>query len=157
MIDSDDIEQMLDRLQEFPQRLADIIRDYDHETLTRAAADGGWGAVEVFCHLRDIEALSVERVERILTEDEPFIQAVDETLWPIEREYDQQQPRIALEQFAELRARFVGMLARLDASQWHRRGYHSEHGEQTVLWYAQHAMEHDAEHERQLVDLLQHA
>lgn len=156
MIDADDIEQMLDSLRDYPQRLRDMILDRDDETLTRAAVDGGWGAVEIFCHLRDAEELFVERVNRILTEDEPFLPAVDESLWPIEREYDQQQPREALEQFARLRARFVDLLADLDASGWQRRGHHAEDGDQTVLWYARHSIEHDAEHEQQLKTLLRH-
>lgn len=157
MIDSDDIEQMLDSLQEYPQRLRDIISACDDTMLSRAAADGGWGAVEIFCHLRDIEELIVERVNRILTEDEPFMPSVDETLWPIEREYDSQPPREALAQFASYRSTFVEMLRDLDSAQWHRRGHHADLGDQTVLWYAQRAHEHDAEHLLQLQALLPEA
>jgi hypothetical protein len=156
MIDSDDIERMLDSLREYPQRLRDIIVDRDDATLCRAAADGGWGAVEIFCHLRDAEELFIGRVERILNEDEPYMPAVDETLWPIEREYDKQNPRVALDQFAEQRARFVSILSGLDSAQWQRRGHHAELGDQTVLWYARHALEHDAAHEQQLKLLLRH-
>lgn len=154
VIDFDDIEQMLDTLRDCPQRLRDAIADCDDATLKRAAADGGWGPVEIFCHLRDIEELFVERVTRMLNEDEPFMPAVDETLWPIERAYDEQEPRVALEEFAEKRATFVSLLSNLDASTWQRRGHHAELGDQTVLWYAQHAAEHDAEHERHLATVL---
>ncbi|HUG15533.1 MAG TPA: DinB family protein [Thermomicrobiales bacterium] len=156
MIDSDDIEQMLDDLREFPGYLRELIAGCEDAILVRAAPDGGWGAVEVFCHLRDIEELYVERVGRILTEDEPFMPAVDESLWPIEREYDKQQPRVALDEFARQRSHFVELLNDLDAPRWHRRGHHAELGDQTVLWCAAHAAEHDATHRRQLEELLQH-
>ena len=154
MIDQDDIDLLLDRLREFPDRLRALTAGVEDDDLSRAAAGGGWGPVEVFCHLRDIEALFIERVGRILTEDDPFLPVVDETLWPIERDYAAQNARIALEQFAENRAKFTRMLSRLDSPDWHRRGHHAELGEQTVLWYARHAAEHDAVHEQHLRELL---
>jgi hypothetical protein len=154
MIDSDDIDQLLDRLREFPQRLRDLIADREDAELSRAAAGGGWGPVEIFCHLRDLEELFIERVERILREDEPYLPAVDETLWPIEREYHAQNPRIALEQFTENRARFTAILSNLNSAEWHRRGHHAELGVQTILWYARHAADHDAMHEQHLIQVL---
>lgn len=154
MIDQDGIDDLIDRLREYPQRLRDVVADRPDTELSRAAAGGGWGPVEIFCHLRDLEELFIERVERIINEEEPYMPAVDETLWPIEREYHAQHPRIALEQFAENRARFTAILSRLDAADWQRRGHHAELGDQTVLWYAQHAAEHDAIHEQHLIDIL---
>ncbi len=154
MIDQDDIDLLLDRLREFPDRLRTLIADTDDEHLARAAAGGGWGVVEVFCHLRDIEELFIVRIGRILAEDEPFMPVVDETLWPIERSYATQNARIALEQFAENRAQFTRMLSRLDPPDWLRRGHHAELGEQTVVWYARHAEDHDASHEEHLRELL---
>jgi len=156
MIDADDIDNLLDTLRATPNRLRDIITGRGDAELTRAAVGGGWGPVEVFCHLRDLEELIIERVGRILTEDDPYMAAVDETLWPIEREYSHQNPWVALEQFAENRARFTAMLSELSSDQWHRRGHHEELGEQSVLWYARHAAEHDAMHEQQLRELLEH-
>lgn len=154
MIDHDDIDRLLDRLREFPDRLRALIADVRDDELSRAAAGGGWGPVEIFCHLRDIEELFVARVGRMLAEDVPFLPVVDETLWPIERDYASQNARVALEQFAENRAQFTRMLSRADPAGWLRRGQHAELGEQTVLWYARHAAEHDATHELRLRELL---
>jgi hypothetical protein len=154
MIDQDDIDDLLDRLREYPDRLRALTADAEDDDLSRAAPGGGWGPVEVFCHLRDLEELFVFRVGRILAEDDPFLPVVDESLWPIERDYASQNARIALEKFAENRAQFTRMLSRLDSPDWHRRGHHAELGEQTVLWYARHAADHDATHEQQVRKLL---
>lgn len=154
MIDQDDIDLLLDRLRDFPDRLRELTADAEDDDLARAGAGGGWGAVEVFCHLRDIEELFIIRTGRILAEDEPLLPVVDETLWPIERDYAAQNPRAALEQFAENRAQFTRMLSRLGPPDWHRRGHHAELGEQTIAWYARHAAEHDAVHEQYLRELL---
>lgn len=154
MIDQEDIDLLLDRLREFPDLLRELIADTDEEQLARAGAGGGWGVVEVFCHLRDIEEIFIVRTGRMLAEEEPFMPVVDESLWPIERDYATQNARIALEQFAENRAQFTRMLSRLDPLDWHRRGHHAELGEQTVLWYARHAADHDATHLQHLRELL---
>ena len=154
MIDQDELDDLIDRLRAYPDRLRRIIADASDGELAKAAAGGGWGPVEIFCHLRDIEELYVERISRMLTEDEPFIPAVDETLWSIERDYASQNARVALEQFAEQRAQLTRLLAGLDAAGWLRRGHHSELGEQTVLGTARHADAHDAVHEQSLRELL---
>lgn len=145
---------LLERLRSTPDRLRAIVAGTSDPDLTRAGAGGGWGPVEVFCHLRDIDDLFIERITRMLNEDDPFLQVVDETLWPIERDYASQDPRAALEEFAANRDELVGILAALTPREWERRGYHEESGEQTVRWYAAHAAEHDAMHEQQLCQLL---
>jgi len=145
---------LIERLRAFPQRLQELSRNRSEDDLCRASVDGGWGAVDNFCHLRDLEELFIERVSRILNEEHPWMPVVDETLWPIERAYDQQNPLVALEQFIEQRTRFVTLLASLTPEQWQRRGHHAELGDQSVLWYAQHAIEHDAMHEAVLRELL---
>jgi hypothetical protein len=154
MIDERRFDSLIDHLREFPNRLRALTQHRSEEELCRASVDGGWGAVDNFCHLRDLEELFIERVSRMLNEDHPWMPVVDETLWPIEREYDRQNPHVALEQFAENRSRFVTILSSLTPEQWQRRGHHAELGDQTVLWYAEHSAEHDAEHEQALRELL---
>jgi hypothetical protein len=146
--------QLLDRLRDYPDFLRDLIAHASDEELTRAAPGGGWGVVEVICHLRDLDELFIERVSRMIHEDDPYMPAVDETLWPIERDYASQDPWEVLEEFAERREQFVQLLEGLRPEQWERRGYHEQLGEQTVRWYAEHAAEHDAEHAEHLRELL---
>ena len=148
------ITDLVTRLAAFPNELGDLIDGRDDHELRRAAAGGGWGPVEVFCHLRDLDALFVERIERILREDEPFFQEVDETLWPIERDYASQDPRRALDEFAANRARYVALLDGLTAEQLDRRAHHEVRGDETILWYVLHSVEHDAVHRQQLVAAL---
>lgn len=154
MIDYDEIETLLDHLADHPHQFHALIADVDDATLRRASPGGQWGAVEIFCHLRDLEDLFIERVTRILTEDNPHYIDVDETLWPIERDYASQQPRKALDAFCKRREQFVRILAPLDAIQWHRFGTHQGQGRQSVLWYAQHAVQHDSTHLEQLREVL---
>ncbi|MCO5177357.1 MAG: DinB family protein [Thermomicrobiales bacterium] len=148
------VEFLLAQLRAFPAELLDLIQGYDDADLQRAAAGGGWGSVEIFCHLRDADALATERIQRILSEDEPYIPAVDETLWPIERDYASQNARAALDEFDAIRQHFVTTLETLTANQLDRRGYHEDHGEQTVREYIDNAIQHDADHRQQLLEVL---
>lgn len=147
---SDEFDAILAVLAAFPDTLREMVAESSDHDLRRAAAGGGWGPVEIFCHLRDLDALFIERVERILEEDDPYIAAVDETLWPIEREYAAQDPHEALDEFAANRSRYVELLSGLTDEQLARRGHHEVLGEQTVLWHAHHTAEHDEIHHRQL-------
>lgn len=151
---SDELDGIIASLGAFPDELRGMVDGRDDRELRRAAAGGGWGPVEIFCHLRDVDALFIERVERILDEDEPFVAAVDETLWPIERDYASQDPLNALGQFAANRARYVALLAGLTGEQLERRGHHEVLGEQTISWHARHTAEHDDVHRRQLATVL---
>ena len=155
MIDYDEIESLLDALADHPHQLHAMIAGLDNATLTRASPGGQWGAVEIFCHLRDVEQLIIERVELVLREDNPHLVEVDETLWPIERDYAGQNPHRALDAFSKRREQFVRLLSPLDAAQWHRFGTHQMNGRQSVLWYAQTAVEHDQAHIVQLREILE--
>ena len=154
VIDYDEIESLLDYLSDHPHQLHAMIAGVADPLLKRAGAGGQWGAVEVFCHLRDLEDLFIARVELVLREDNPQLVEVDESLWPIERDYAGQNPHHALDQFCKRREHFVRLLAPLDAAQWHRFGTHQARGRQSVLWYAQHAVEHDVMHIEQLREIL---
>lgn len=145
---------LLAQMRAFPGELLDLIQGCDDADLQRAAAGGGWGPVEIFCHLRDADALATERIQLILAEDEPYIPAVDETLWPIELDYASQDARTALDEFDTIRQHVATILEALTSDQLDRRGYHEEHGEQTIRWYIDDAIQHDAAHRQQLRDVL---
>lgn len=151
---TESIAHLLAQMRVFPGELLELIEGCDDLELQRAAAGGGWGPVEIFCHLRDADSLAEERVQRILSEDDPYIPAVDETLWPIERDYASQNARAVLDEFDAIRQHFVTILEALTPEQLERRGYHEEHGEQTIRWYINDAIQHDASHRQQLRKVL---
>jgi hypothetical protein len=150
VIDTEVREDLLDRLRVFPRLLNDEIDGVEHERLMRAGPGGGWGAVEVLCHLRDWDEIYITRIQRTLNEDEPFLPGVDDSLWPIERAYHEQDPRKALDAFAERRAKLLELLDTLDPAAWLRRGEHFNAGLRTISWFAEDICAHDQEHLEQL-------
>ena len=112
VIDVELRDDLLDRLREFPARLQTAIEGVDDSILTRAGPGGSWGAVEVFCHLRDWDEIYASRFERIIHETVPAIPPVDNSLWAIQRDYHLHDPRAALVEFAQRRAALVTHLTR---------------------------------------------
>lgn len=149
-IDSEARDELIDALAEYPARLHELIASTDDDDLTRAGPEGGWGVVEVLCHLRDWETIYVARVQRILDEDDPTFETIDDSLWPIDREYLSQNPRAVLEDFAEYRSKLVDILMELKVADWARHGHVPRQGRVSVGWYAEHAAEHDAQHLSQI-------
>ena len=146
MIDTESRDALIDALAEFPARLHEMIAGTSDDELTRAGPEGSWGVVEVLCQMRDREEIFVQRIQRIIAEDDPTFETIDDSLWPIDRDYHAQDPRQVLEDFAERRAKLVDMLEDLKVSDWSREGHLPRKGSVTIGWYAEYIAAHDTEH-----------
>lgn len=147
-------EAVLRALAAFPEELARALNGASPEELMRPGSDGGWGAVEILPHLRDWEAIFVDRAQAIVEQDRPFLQAFDDELWPIERDYRSQDPHEVFDEFQELRTRLVGFLRHQPPEVWDRIGEHGVHGPITLQWMAENIRDHDQEHLTQVRDAL---
>ena len=67
------LEQRLARLACTPDELAGALRSRSADLLSRRPAASSWSAVEIVCHLRDVEELFRIRFHTILALDEPKI------------------------------------------------------------------------------------
>ena len=147
-------EAILAELAGFPDELARAVRDRPREALLRPTRDGGWGVVEILPHLRDWEEIFLERVATVLAEERPFLQAYDDELWAIERDYRGQDPLATFAHFRELRERLVGLLDGQPPETWERSAEHAFYGEVTLHWMLDHTCDHDQEHLEQVRDAL---
>lgn len=146
--------QLLRDLEAFPDRLRQLIAGRSASELREPASDGGWGAVDNLCHLRDWQRVFVERARRILADENPVLEGLDDSLWEIERNYRGDDPARALDAFAASRAEFVALLRGAEPGQWDRRGAHTLRGPLTLRLVGQHLRDHDREHDRQLRNAL---
>lgn len=151
---SDDRQELLDRLRRFPDRVTALIEDVSVDTLRKAGCGGQWGAVEILAHLRDFDAETLRRLDRILTEDDPELEEFDPDLMAIERGYAQEDPFEALAAFRELREELVERLSQLDDVQWARTARHPEFGRITLAELIERLTQYDQEAYRRLRDVL---
>ena len=147
--------EIIAEIETFPDELArTIFSGSEPDDLLQPSSDGGWGVVEIVPHLRDWELIYFERARRIVSEDHPSLPAYDDTLWSIERNYRDQDPRTTFDEFRKLRGMFVAFLKTIPAEAWHRTGKHSYYGDIDLLWMGRHLIEHDEEHHQQARDAL---
>jgi FMN phosphatase YigB (HAD superfamily) len=112
---------------------------------------GEWSAGEILCHLRDVEReVNLPRLRRLLTEQDPFISAVDPDRWAEPRGYRRQSGPEALTAFTEARLETLGLLGTLAPEAWAKPARHSLLGPTRLSEIFSVAAEHDLLHLAQL-------
>ncbi len=148
------VPELLASLQATPAELERLIGGQSDEALARPASDGEWGVVEILPHLRDWEAVQQVWIHRLLDEDTPALEPIDDSLWAIERDYASEPPVESLAAFAERRAETVHLLEALDDEVWQRQAVHPRLGHVTLHQLAERMCDHDARHIEQVRDAL---
>jgi hypothetical protein len=116
----------------------------------------GWSIRDVVVHLADTEMMRGIRLRRLLVEDEPAIEAIDEGMWKRRLHYLWRSPDASLALFELLRFSNAEILRECDAASWQRAGNHSEDGRITVADFVRRGAEHAEEHARQITGLRNH-
>jgi hypothetical protein len=107
---------------------------------------------EVLAHVADWEPVWLERLQRIATEDRPFLPSVDESAIAAEGNYGSAQPAECLGRIREGRARLTTYLKSLSDEAWDREGDREFVGTLSLYQQAVFALSHDGYHLRQIVE-----
>lgn len=149
-IDIQDREALIDLLEQTPLLANELVADQSDESLRKAGPGGSLGAVEVLSYLRDFEELFLSRLMIMIEEDNPRLEWVEDSLWPIERDYVHRNPLTMLHEFVELRAQSVRILLDLPIADWERSGLHPSLGQVTIRRYVERVVARDQEYLDQL-------
>lgn len=133
-----------------PKRLADLTRTLDDVVLRRKPAALKWSAMEVVCHLRDVEKLWADRMVKAAFLDRPAFYSLDFEALVSKNRYNTQDLGAALKEFARLRADSLCLLRALPASHWKRTGLHPKRGEISIERIVEIMMGHDQGHFEQI-------
>lgn len=108
-----------------------------------AASDAGrrltedrWSVLEYACHVRDVHRIFAERVESMLSQEDPVFANWDQDATAIEQAYHLQDPRTVAVELAEAADRVSAIYARVGPAQWERRGTRSNGSQFTVATIA---------------------
>ena len=121
---------------------------------TKRDGPDGWTALEIVCHVRDLEPNFIRRVHSVVEQERPDFIILDVNKLAIERNYNAQDPAAALADFASHRAELLAFFAGVQDSDWLRTGVHPERGEQSLLDVLMHIAHHDHEHIEQMTRVL---
>jgi hypothetical protein len=108
--------------------------------------DENWSVVEVICHLRDAEEISLQRMQTMRDQDRPKITGYDQEALARERNYNETNLYAALNAFIVFRERRIAALSALSSEEWERSGEHNEFGRITIFAHTLHKVSHDAIH-----------
>lgn len=110
---------------------------------------------EVVAHLADWEPVWLERLQRIATEDHPFLPSVDESQMVVENDYASTSPTESLARFVQGRETLVAYIRSVSDDLWDRTGDREFVGILTMHQQAYFALSHDAYHLRQVAEWLE--
>src|SRR6516225_104086 len=128
------------------QRLRQAVSGLTQEDLTARPGPGDWSILENIVHLADSDAISIDRMKRMLTEDNPALLYADETAY-VERLFSHDQSlEDALVLFEVGRLHFARVLRKLPDEAFERTGTHNRRGVVTVGHMVQDYVEHVDHH-----------
>ncbi len=109
-----------------------------------------WSLTEITCHLRDVEReINLPRLQKIISDDNPFIPGVDSDAWAVTRDYKSQDGRVALQDFVTCRMETLDLLDSLSPEDWQRPVQHAIFGPTSFVEIASFIAGHDRLHVRQ--------
>ena len=110
------------------QKLRQAVEGLTRENLLARPGPGNWSIQELVIHLADSEEIAVDRMKRIVTEDNPTLLYADETAYVERLFHDQQSLDDALTLFEVGRRQWSRVLRLLPDDAFSRQGTHNRKG-----------------------------
>jgi uncharacterized damage-inducible protein DinB len=142
--------EVIGKLASAPARLAEALRDFSPEALRRAPAEGKWSAIEIACHLRDIDRLYAEHVTKAAFSERPSFWMMDNARVVEKLRYREADVAALLKENRRRRSELTTLLRSLPDSVWQRTGIHPKRGEISIGKLAEVIADHDESHLSQI-------
>lgn len=115
-----------------PAKLRAAVAGLTKDELTARPGPGKWSILEVVVHLADSDAISIDRMKRMVIEDNPPLLYADESAYVEKLQTHDQDLEDALTLFEVGRRQWARVLRRLPDSAFTRTGQHNKSGTKTV-------------------------
>lgn len=151
---TDQMKPALGLLAKFPEQLRQFLSEFPASSYQLKPSEHEFSLLEHLCHLRDLEeeAYGV-RIQRILSEEGPFLPDVDGGKLAQERHYQRQELQPALDRFCALRETNIAVLNSLAPDQFERCGEFEFVGQVTLAQLLEKIVEHDQAHWQEIQSL----
>jgi uncharacterized damage-inducible protein DinB len=129
-----------------PAKLRAAVTGLTGAELTARPGPGAWSILEVVVHLADSDSISIDRMKRILTEDDPPLLYADETAYVVRLHTHEQDIEDALTLLEVGRRQWARVLRRLPDEAFARTGQHNRRGTVTLGGLVADYIEHIDDH-----------
>lgn len=137
---------LIDAYEAAPAKLRAACAGLTHDELTARPGPGLWSILEVVVHIADSDAISIDRMKRILTEENPPLLYADETAY-VDRLYTHAQDlEDALTLLEVGRRQWTRVLRFLPDEAFTRTGQHNRRGTVTLGGFVASYIAHIDEH-----------
>jgi DinB superfamily len=138
--------QLIDKFAGGGKELRIAFRGLTRDDLLATPGPGVWSIQELVVHLADSDAIAIDRMKRVIAEDNPTLLYADESAYVRELCCGSQSVEDAVVLFEVGRRQFARVLVSLPAVSFARAGVHSTRGpvtlEQMVVDYTEHLEHH---------------
>ena len=137
---------LIERFEHGGEKLSLAIRGLTREDLLAVpdpnANVGRWSIQQVVIHTMDSDLVSIDRLKRMIAEDNPTLIGYDENKFAANLFYDEQPAADAVTLVELSRKTFARVLRKLPPSAFNRAGTHNERGRITVGDYLKATADH---------------
>ena len=150
----DTVRAVLDALRRAPEIVVPLVREVPSDILKLRPAPRKWSAHEHACHLAHVHSLFFDRLEYMLTNPTPMIEAY----LPGDQDADDLLLNMSLDacldRYVADRARLVARLETLSPTDWGKSAEHREYRAYSVFIMFRHLALHDFLHAYRIEELL---
>lgn len=147
-------EQLIAALERAPGIVIPLVRQAHPATVKRRPPSGKWSIHEHACHLAEVHPLFFQRLDLMLSEDNPTIRSYDPGRDDPQDALLQIDLDSALRRFKHDRDRLVERLRQLRSEDWTRTARHEEYNSYSVFTMFRHLALHDFFHAYRIEELL---
>ena len=123
---------MIDRFERGPALLREGLAGITADELTAKPGPGKWSPIELVIHIQDTDAIAIDRMKRVIAEDNPTLLCADESAYVERIASEAQSLDDALTLIETGRRQFARVLRRLDAAAFEKHGTHNVAGRVTL-------------------------
>lgn len=138
--------EMIDRFERGAAQLREACHGLSQADCLARPIAGKWSILELVVHLQDMDAIAIDRMKRVLTEDNPPLLNADENAYVAELYPHEQSLDDALTLFELNRRQMARALRKLQPEAFDRTGTHNLRGplsvRQLVVGYSDHLEHH---------------
>jgi hypothetical protein len=123
---------LIDEFEAGGEKVKRVVAGLSRAELLAFPIPGTWSIQQIVVHLQDADAVAVDRMRRIIAEENPLLIGFNENLFVKNLFYEEQSAEMAAELLDMTRRQFTRVLRKLPESAWSRTGVHNERGKLTL-------------------------